>query len=141
VSPPVKIATWVALTILVGLTACGPSDVDPQKAEFGAFGRPSSLPGFVKVYPGGHVTMVMEEHGGDTVLYDAAATPDQLQAFYRDEAGKGGLEHEVLEAAPRLSAHSTLADYTHGGASKPKLHVSIWSFADRSVVTVSYDQS
>jgi hypothetical protein len=122
--PAPFVSGCLALGLALILSGCGKPDVDPQKAEFGSYQRPSKLPGFIKVYPGGQVVLIQDLLGAVVVAYTTDASEETLQAFYRDEALKNGLEQETLEPPPAgFEIYS--ARYAHEGAPNPHLQVTI----------------
>lgn len=121
----------------LALTACAKSDVDPQKAEFGALQRPSKLPAFVKIFPGGHVHTVMEFPGGATrVSYLLDADPVAVEAFYRDAALKNGLDQQARTTTSTRFDNGVDLKFTHQGQDHPYLYVSVMQFAKEPLLVV-----
>jgi hypothetical protein len=98
---------------------------------------PADAPSYVKVYPGAPQVVTVDVAGMKMVTFEAAASPDQVIQFYRDDAASAGLtENTQAEAANKNANQRTLA---YGDPNSDKfLIVVVQAHNTGSMVNVTY---
>ena len=99
---------------------------------------PADAPSYVKVYPGAPQVVTVDVAGMKMVTFEAAASPDQVIQFYRDDAASAGLV-ENTQAEAQASKNPSQRVLAYGEPNTDKFFmVVVQTHNTGSMVNVTY---